>query len=142
MPKADATSTPSKKYVGFEDLKIWQAGMDLCKDVYQATEGFVDTTPSLAADMRSSVVNYPASIAQSHGYRLHNSREYAHLLREARKNLTKLEIQTILAKNLGLLNGEADQLTKSIHGLTKMTNSLIRAINQPKQPKVEMTETE
>jgi four helix bundle protein len=107
--------------------------MELCKKVYEATEGFVETTPTLAQDMRSSVVNYPAGIAQSHGYRFRNDKEYVKLLRDARQNLTRLEIQTLVAKDLGLLNGEADVLTRSIHGLTKMTNSFIKAINKPRE---------
>lgn len=139
MPKktADATTTPAqsdstKKFDSYQNLKIWQAGMELCRDVYEATEGLMDTTPDLANDMRTSAVNYPASVAQSHGYKFANHYEYARLLRIARHNITRLEVLILVAKDLGLMTEEADTLCQSIHGLTKMTNSFIKIMSRPK----------
>lgn len=144
MPKAAAVAekNSTKKFDSYQDLKIWQAGMELCKEVYQVTDNVLDENPfSLAQQMRTTVIRYPSEVARFHGYKFGNHREYINLLREARRNLTTLEIQTILAKDLGILNGEAEELRKSIHGLTKMTNSFIKAMNKPKKEAGELTES-
>lgn len=151
MPKktADAAATAAqstKKFDSYQDLKIWQAGMDLCKEVYQLTENLVDENPfSLIQQMRTTVIRYPSEVARFHGFKFRNHKEYISLLRDARRNLATLEVQTMLAKDLGILNGEAEELRKSIHGLTKMTNSFIKAMTKPKAEKevtAEMTELE
>ena len=53
-----------KEIEKFEDLEVWQAGMELVQEIYGLTEKYpVDEKPSLVSQMRVAAIKIPAKIA-------------------------------------------------------------------------------
>ncbi len=52
----------------FEDLVVWQAGMELVQEIYGLTEKYpIEEKPGLVGQMRTAAIKVPAKIAASVG---------------------------------------------------------------------------
>ena len=57
-----------KEIEKFEDLEVWQAGMELVQEIYGLTEKFpIEEKPSLVSQMRTAAIKIPAKIAAAVG---------------------------------------------------------------------------
>ncbi len=53
-----------KEIEKFEDLEVWQAGMELVQEIYGLTENYpVEEKPALSSQMRTAAIKIPAKIA-------------------------------------------------------------------------------
>lgn len=90
----------------YQDLRIWQLGMAICTEVYNATKSFPDDERfGLRMQIRRAAVSVPSNIAEGWG---RNSN--AHLRQfclTARGSLYEVITQVEIAKGLGYLSEKA-----------------------------------
>ena len=121
-------STDEGKIRNFNDLKIWQRGIELVKMVYRVTS----TLPAvekygIVSQMRRSAVSVPSNIAE--GFMRRHNKEYKQFLFIALGSLAELETQIIISKELNFLTTENCTSTLSaIDELNKMTTGLIKCL--------------
>ncbi|MDB5284784.1 MAG: four helix bundle protein [Bacteroidota bacterium] len=90
----------------YQDLKIWQKGIDLVVNVYQATSEFPKEEKfGLTSQMRRSAVSIPSNIAEGAGRNSDN--DFVRFLSIANGSSYELETQVIVANRLKLLSNES-----------------------------------
>lgn len=88
------------KIASFEDLEIWQVGMDLLVEVYGAVEGFPSSEKyGLANQLTRAAVSIPSNIAE--GWGRGRGPSQAQFLRVARGSVYELLTQLEAARRLG-----------------------------------------
>ena len=108
------------KIKNFKDLKIWQKGMELAKEVYLITDVFPSKeTYGIVSQMRRAVVSIPSNIAE--GFMRRHNKEYKQFLYIALGSLAELETQIILSEQLDFLkNKQSENIQSNINELIKM----------------------
>ncbi len=82
----------------YEDLEVWQLGMELVYDVYKVTRRFPDDEKfGLVTQMRR--VSIPSNIAEGKG-RI-TDKDFAHFLSHSRGSQQELYTQILIAEHLG-----------------------------------------
>lgn len=120
-----------EKIRNFKQLKIWQKGIEIVKNIYLLTMKFPqDELYGLTSQMRRSAISIPSNIAE--GFKRYHSKEYRQFLHIALGSAAELETQLIIVKELGFINDEdkllGDISEKLIH-LSKMISSLLKRLN-------------
>ncbi|SDF02576.1 four helix bundle protein [Dyadobacter soli] len=107
----------------FEDLKVWQDGIDLSIHVYQSLGTCRDF--SLKDQMCRAAVSVPSNIAE--GFERHSNKEFIRFLRIAKGSSGELRTQIYIAKGTGLITEEkgTELINKSRH-LSAMIQNLIK----------------
>lgn len=107
----------------FEDLKIWQDGIDLSIHVYQTLGTCRDF--SLKDQMCRAAVSVPSNIAE--GFERHSNKEFIRFLRIAKGSSGELRTQIYIAMGTGLVTAEkgTELISKSRH-LSAMIQNLIK----------------
>jgi len=83
----------------FRDLRVWQKGIELVKEIYKITRYFPkEEQDGLASQMRKAVVSIPSSIAE--GFKRKDKKLYKQFLGIALGYLAKLETQIAIATEL------------------------------------------
>jgi len=80
-------------YKRFEDLEIWNEGMDICKDVYLLLKDCKDY--GLKDQMQRASVSIPSNIAE--GYERNSLKEKQHFMYIAKGSCGELRTQLYLA---------------------------------------------
>jgi len=69
----------TEKIKNFQDLRIWQKGIEIVKDVYMITKKYPkEELYLLTSQMRCSAISIPSNIAE--GFRRFHNREYKQFL--------------------------------------------------------------
>jgi four helix bundle protein len=111
----------------FNELIVWQKGIQLVKDVYMITRKLPkEETFGLILQIRRSSISIPSNIAEGYG-RQHTS-EYIRFLRIARGSLNELITQLIMTRELGYVTDISSELSKC-EEVGKMLNSLIISLS-------------
>ena len=98
-----------KKGQSFQDLKIWQLGIEIVKDVYLLTNCFPKCEIyGLTSQIRRSVISIPSNIAE--GFRRYYNKEYRQFLFIALGSCAELETQIIIASELSYLDEHKKEL--------------------------------
>jgi len=85
----------------YQDLEVWQRGMDLAQQVYGLTAGFPrEERYGLTDQMRRAAVSIPANIAE--GWGRSGTKEFQHFLAIAMGSLRELETHLLLSQRVGL----------------------------------------
>ena len=116
----------------FRDLRVWQAGIELVRIVYQLTSRFPRSeTYGLASQMQRAAVSIPSNIAEGHARE--STKEYLQHLSIAQASLAELETQLEIARQLNYIS-EADtaQLFEKISSLGRQLFALRNALMNPK----------
>ena len=80
----------------YVDLRVWQQGMELARNVYHATARFPKSELyGLVNQMRRAAVSVPSNIAEGKGHR--SNPEFTRFLYHARGSLLELETQVRLS---------------------------------------------
>ena len=118
----------SSKVKHYKELKIWQKGMVLVRNVYRVTGHFPGAeTYGLAAQMRRAAVSVPSNIAE--GQARSGTREFLQFLSHAGGSLAELETQILLSVELGFCGrSNADLLVGEIEELQKMVAAIRRKL--------------
>lgn len=109
----------------FKELKVWQKGIEIVKDIYEITKHFPkEEMYGLTTQMRRSAISIPSNIAE--GFKRFHAKEYVQFLYIALGSLAELETQIFIAKEIGLLEDtKMDFMNEKLDHTSKMLSSLI-----------------
>jgi four helix bundle protein len=118
----------NKEIQSYQDLRVWQVGMDLAERCYSLTKSFPkDEIYGMTSQIRRSAVSVPANIAE--GYGREYRKEYMHFLRISQGSLKELETHIILSGRIGYLSAEnVREVLLICESLGKSLRALIRAL--------------
>jgi four helix bundle protein len=121
-----------KKVHSYQDLAVWQKGMQLVTSVYSVTRTFPrEEMYGLTSQIRRAVVSVPANIAEGWGRR--STKEYIQFLRIARGSLLELGTLLLIAVNLGYLTTEkAETMLDQVQEISRMLSGLMSSLNRRK----------
>lgn len=112
------------KIKSFEDLKVWQIGRDLTLMMYKLTSGFPkEEVYGMTSQIRRATLSVPANIAEGFG-RFHFM-DKAKFYLNARGSLCELKSHLLIARELGFVKNDIDEIFKSIDDLSIKLNNLI-----------------
>ena len=90
----------------FQDLRVWQVGMDIATGCYFLTRSFPrEEQFGMTSQIRRAASSIPANIAE--GYGRQNRNEYLQFLRIAKGSLKELETHLLLSARVGLTSEDA-----------------------------------
>jgi len=112
----------------FRDLRVWQAGIELVRLVYETTSKFPRSeTYGLASQMQRAAVSVPSNIAE--GQARESTKEYLQHLSIAQASLAELETQLEIANVLNYISAEdATQLLDRMSSLGRQLFALRNAL--------------
>ena len=97
----------------FKDLRVWQKGLELVKEVYAITQDFPKEEQfGLTSQIRRTAVSIPSNISE--GFRRRYGREQKQFLNIALGSSAELETQLIIANELGYLDIKKKQILMEI----------------------------
>lgn len=118
----------TEKIKSFQDLRIWQIGIEVVKDIYILTKKFPkEELYGLTSQMRRCAVSIPSNIAE--GFRRYHNKEYKQFLYIALGSSAELETQIIIANELDYVNKtDKIELIEKIKYICRMTVKLINKL--------------
>jgi four helix bundle protein len=116
----------------FRDLKVWQEGMLLAKDIYLMTNEFPKSELyGLTSQMRRCSVSVPANIAEGSGRG--SKKDFVQFLHIAQGSLRELETYLLLCEEIGLMTSIAiSPLLTQVETVGKMLLGLLRSLETSK----------
>ena len=116
------------KIKSFKQLKIWQKGIEIVKDIYTLTKQFPkEELYGITSQMRRSAISIPSNIAE--GFKRYHSKEYSQFLHIVLGSAAELETQLIIAKELGFINEEnLNDISEKLDHIPKMISSLLNKL--------------
>ena len=116
----------------FRDHRVWQAGIDLVRNVYELTSHFPRSEVyGLASQMQRAAVSIPSNIAEGHARE--STKEYLQHLSIAQASLAELETQLEIPKQLTYISDEVmTQLLEKITSLGRQLLALRNALMNPR----------
>jgi four helix bundle protein len=114
----------------YQQLKVWQTGIQLSKAVYGLTQKFPkDELYGLTSQIRRAAVSVPANIAEGHAR--DSTKEFLHHISIALGSLAEVETMLVLAQEFGYSDQAAvaallqntDEEGKMLRGLQKTLKS-------------------
>lgn len=126
MTNIEIITNKNNKIKNFKDLRIWQEGIKLVKDIYLLTKKFPkDEIYGLTSQMRRCAVSIPSNIAE--GFRRYHNKEYKQFLYIALGSCAELETQVIICHDLEYAKEDTkERIVDKIQYICKMTSSLIK----------------
>ena len=114
----------------FQDLQVWQKGMNLVQLVYAATNEFPKAEIfGLTSQMRRAAISVPSNIAEGHG--LATEKQFVHSLCQARGSLYELHTQIEVAMRLEYLRTQdGASLIEECGSIARMLNALLRTLKE------------
>jgi four helix bundle protein len=111
----------------YRDLKVWQAAMEMVRDVYRLTREFPrEETYGLTIQLRRAAVSIPSNIAEGKGRS--SDKELLHFLSNAKGSLFEVETQVMIAGSLGYLtHSQGEGLLSQTAQLGRLLNGLMKA---------------
>jgi four helix bundle protein len=118
-------SLPVRSY---RDLVAWQKAMELVTDIYRSTQAFPDSERfGLTAQLRRAAVSVPSNVAEGQG-RI-STGEFKQFLGHARGSLLEVEMQIVIAANLGYFtHDQSGNLLKRTIAVGRILNGLIGSL--------------
>lgn len=119
-----------KKIETFEDLRVWQVGIGLVKQVYLMTkEGDLSKDFGLRDQLRRAAVSVPTNIAE--GFERYSRREYVHFLNIAKGSAGEVRSLLRVALEVGYLDeSKYNKLYSQTTELSRMLSIQIQALNK------------
>lgn len=108
----------------YQELKIWQKGMDLATETYQITQKFpAEEKFGLISQMRRCAVSIPSNIAE--GAAFDSDNQFLHFLSISNGSCNELLTQSIIAQRIGFLTQDEQKLfSDKITEIQKMNFTL------------------
>lgn len=130
---ASTVLKPSSKVRSYQDLRVWQLGMDLVVVAHSLAKSLPSFERyGLASQIRRASVSIPANIAEGHG-RDHLG-DYLRMLSIAKGSLTELETELMIAVRLGYTSSETIlPVLKQTAELGRMLTGLSRSLQRRRQ---------
>ncbi len=120
----------TEKIKNFQDLRIWQKGIEVVKDIYTLTKNLPkEELYGLTSQMRRSAVSVPSNIVE--GCARDSQADYLRFLYIAFGSLKELNYQLSLSKRLGFTgNNGLSVIESKISEAEKVLNGLIRSLRK------------
>ena len=114
----------------FNDLIVWQKGIDLVEQVYLATKGFPrEELYGLTSQVRRAAVSIPSNIAEGHNRG--STLEYLRFLSMALGSCAEVETQVVVAGRLKLLNEKQAEILRSrIDEIGRLLHALVKSLER------------
>ena len=114
----------------YQDLKVWQAAMDVVSDIYKEVPKFPRSEVfGLGSQIQRAAVSIPSNIAEGHARG--SNREFHRFLSIALGSPAELETQLIIAERLNYLeSGAASIVMERIDTLGKMIRTLQKSVKE------------
>lgn len=114
----------------FKELKVWQEGMSLAKDIFIVTRNFPSEEKyGLVSQMNRCTISIASNIAEGAGRG--SNKEFNHYLNIALGSCFELETQLLLSNDFNYITKEQTQLlTEKACKVQKMLNGLKKSICQ------------
>jgi four helix bundle protein len=94
------------KITTFKDLRVWQKGIELVKEIYSTTKAFPrDEQYGLSSQMRRAAISIPANIAE--GFRRRTPKDHRQFLTIALGSCAEMETLAIIARELNYIDTSA-----------------------------------
>ena len=118
----------------YRELKVWQLGIELTKEVYVLTRGFPKhETYGLASQVQRAAVSIPANIAEGHAK--DSTKDFLRHISIARGSLAEVETHLILADSLGhCKDNRTARLPDKCAEERKMLSGLQRSLRKKLSP--------
>src|SRR5690349_1128288 len=112
----------------YRDLRVWNTAVSLVLEVYRITESLPQAERfGLASQLRRAVVSVPSNIAEGHARSTRG--EYKNALSMARGSVAEIEVQLMLAKELGYVQPEfVAKALEFCETVSRMITNLKRAL--------------
>ena len=112
----------------YEDLLVWQNGIELAKLIYQITSRFPSEEKfGLVSQMRRAAISIPSNIAE--GQARHTTGEFIQFISHAEGSVAELNTQLILANELYFcLTADVEPASKLMENLRRMLDGLRRKL--------------
>ena len=119
-----------KEIKTFEDLRVWQQGIELVKQIYLITkEGEISRDFGLRDQLRRASVSVPTNVAE--GFERYSRKEYVNFLNIAKGSAGEVRSLLRVALEVGYLDKNTYfRLYDLAKGLSCMLASQIQAINR------------
>jgi len=129
MTDKETISNTNTKIKSFKDLRIWQEGIKLVKDIYLLSKKFPkDEIYGLSSQIRRCAVSIPSNIAE--GFRRYHNKEYKQFLYITLGSCAELETQVIISHELEYIKEEIkEEIIKKIQYICKMVSRLIQKLD-------------
>jgi len=113
----------------FKELKVWRAGIDVTKAIFQLTKSFPSVERyGLISLLTRSAISIPSNIAEGCGRK--TNKDFYQFLNIALGSSFELETQLIIAKEFDYINQEQlDTTCKSIIDIQKMIYGLQKSLD-------------
>ncbi len=120
----------SNKIETFEDLRVWQKGISLVKQVYLTTrEGGISRDFGYQDQLRRAAVSIPTNIAE--GFERYSRKEYVNFLNIAKGSAGEVRSLVRVALEVGYFERQTyDSLYNQALDLSRMLSTQIQAINR------------
>ena len=118
----------ARKIKTYRDLNIWNAGIELVKDIYKLTEKFPKhEIYGLASQMKRAAVSIPSNVAE--GFRRYHNKEYKQFLYTSLGSCAELETQVTIAKELKYIQQDKEAiLLEKLDHICRMISNLIKKL--------------
>lgn len=119
-----------KRIESFEDLRVWQKGIELVKQIYILTkDGELSRDFGLRDQLRRASISIPTNIAE--GFERYSRKGYVNFLNIAKGSAGEVRSLLRVALEVGYLERPTyDQLYNQAVELSRMLFTQIQAINQ------------
>ena len=113
----------------FRELKVWQAGIQICKSIYEIALIFPAAERyGLTSQITRAAVSIPSNIAEGCGRR--SGKEFQHFLSISLGSAYELETQVIIANELNYISAEQlKQLSTQITEIQKLLSGLRNSLS-------------
>ncbi|MFQ6035068.1 MAG: four helix bundle protein [Sedimentisphaerales bacterium] len=117
-----------RKIKTYRDLDIWNAGIEVVKDIYKSTEEFPkQEIYGLVSQMRRSAVSIPSNVAE--GFRRYSNKEYKQFLYTSLGSCAELETQITIARELQYIQEDKETgLLERLDHICRMISNLIKKL--------------
>lgn len=122
------------KIQNFEDIQIWQKGIQLVEIVYKFTkkEGFKKDF-RLKDQIQGSAISVPSNIAE--GFERQTNKEFKQFLYITKGSTGELRTQLFIAMKLGYIsNEEFTQASELCFEISRMISGFIKYLDTQKSP--------
>jgi len=112
-----------------KDLFVWQESVDFVTDIYRETSTFPKREMyGIIQQLRKAAVSIRSNISEGAGR--NGVKQFRHFLFIALGSNSEIEVQLIVAKNLGFLSQSVfEELSETNSRIGKMLTTLIKSLN-------------
>lgn len=113
---------------GYQDLKVWALGVDICLAIYRLTETFPQREIyGLTSQLRRAATSIPSNIAE--GHTRGQTKDFIRFLAISRGSVAEIQTQLLIAERLGYVPQEqVDRLGEMLEEESRMLAGLCRSL--------------